>query len=57
VHAGSWPHPAAALHFLDASYYAELGRLLELGFFDLMFFDDRLAMPGIYGDSVAEAVR
>ena len=22
-----------------------------------MFFDDRLAMPGIYGGSVAEAVR
>ena len=22
-----------------------------------MFFDDRLAMPGVYGDSVAEAVR
>ena len=27
------------------------------GCFDLMFFDDRLAMPGIYGGSVAEAVR
>ena len=23
----------------------------------MMFFDDRLAMPGIYGGSVAEAVR
>ncbi|MER5916691.1 LLM class flavin-dependent oxidoreductase [Streptomyces sp. NPDC001982] len=57
VYAGSWRHPAADLRFLDASYYAELGRLLELGCFDLMFFDDRLAMPGIYGDSVAEAVR
>ncbi len=32
------------------------GRTLEEGCFDLMFFDDRLAMPGIYGGSVAEAV-
>ena len=23
----------------------------------MMFFDDRLAMPGIYGGSVADAVR
>ncbi|UGQ15057.1 LLM class flavin-dependent oxidoreductase [Yinghuangia sp. ASG 101] len=57
VYAGSWRHPAADLRFLEAGYYADLGRLLELGCFDLMFFDDRLAMPGIYGDSVAEAVR
>jgi alkanesulfonate monooxygenase SsuD/methylene tetrahydromethanopterin reductase-like flavin-dependent oxidoreductase (luciferase family) len=57
VYAGSWRHPAADLHFLDASYYVRLGQLLESGCFDLMFFDDRLAMPGIYGGSVAEAVR
>ncbi|HVW31099.1 MAG TPA: LLM class flavin-dependent oxidoreductase, partial [Acidimicrobiia bacterium] len=36
---------------------AKIGRQLEEGLFDLMFFDDRLAMPGIYGGSVAEAVR
>ena len=41
----------------DAGYYAKLGRTLEEGCFDMMFFDDRLAMPGIYGGSVAEAVR
>jgi FMN-dependent oxidoreductase (nitrilotriacetate monooxygenase family) len=40
-----------------ASYYAKLGRTLEEGCFDMMFFDDRLAMPGIYGGSVAEAVQ
>ena len=57
VYAGSWRHPAADLRFLQADYYADLGRLLEAGCFDLMFFDDRLAMPGVYGDSVAEAVR
>jgi len=42
---------------LKASYYAKLGRTLEEGCFDMMFFDDRLAMPGIYGGSVADAVR
>jgi FMN-dependent oxidoreductase (nitrilotriacetate monooxygenase family) len=57
VYAGSWRHPATDHGFLDARYYAELGRTLEEGCFDMMFFDDRLAMPGIYGGSVADAVR
>ena len=41
----------------SSRYYQKLGRILEEGCFDMMFFDDRLAMPGIYGGSVAEAVR
>ncbi len=57
VYAGSWRHPAADHGFLTQEYYQKLGRTLEEGCFDLMFFDDRLAMPGIYGGSVAEAVR
>jgi FMN-dependent oxidoreductase (nitrilotriacetate monooxygenase family) len=57
VYSGSWRHPATEHGFLDASYYQKLGRTLEEGCFDMMFFDDRLAMPGIYGGSVAEAVR
>jgi FMN-dependent oxidoreductase (nitrilotriacetate monooxygenase family) len=57
VYAGSWRHPATEHGFLDASYYQKLGRTLEEGCFDMMFYDDRLAMPGIYGGSVAEAVR
>ncbi|HXP32765.1 MAG TPA: LLM class flavin-dependent oxidoreductase [Acidimicrobiales bacterium] len=57
VYAGSWRHPATEHGFLTAGYYAKLGRTLEEGCFDMMFFDDRLAMPGIYGGSVAEAVR
>ena len=56
VYAGSWRHPATEHRYLDASYYAQIGRQLEEGCFDLMFFDDRLAMPGVYGGSVAEAV-
>jgi FMN-dependent oxidoreductase (nitrilotriacetate monooxygenase family) len=57
VYTGSWRHPATEHAFLTASYYEKLGRTLEDGCFDLMFFDDRLAMPGIYAGSVAEAVR
>src|ERR1700754_1761546 len=57
VYAGSWRHPATEHGYLDASYYAKIGRQLEEGCFDMMFFDDRLAMPGIYGGSVADAVR
>ncbi|MGA2838142.1 MAG: LLM class flavin-dependent oxidoreductase [Acidimicrobiales bacterium] len=57
VYAGSWRHPATEHGFLQASYYQKLGRILEEGCFDMMFFDDRLAMPSIYGGSVVEAVR
>ena len=57
VYAGSWRHPATEHGFLDQRYYQKLGRTLEDGCFDMMFFDDRLAMPGIYAGSVAEAVR
>src|SRR5271166_973377 len=56
VYAGSWRHPATEHRYLDASHYAKIGRQLEEGCFDLMFFDDRLAMPGVYGGPVAEAV-
>jgi FMN-dependent oxidoreductase (nitrilotriacetate monooxygenase family) len=57
VYAGSWRHPATEHGFLSKRYYEKLGRTLEDGCFDMMFFDDRLAMPGIYGGSVADAVR
>src|SRR5262249_60056777 len=57
VYAGSWRHPATEHGFLDQRFYQKLGRTLEDGCFDLMFFDDRLAMPGIYGGTVADAVR
>ena len=57
VYAGSWRHPASSHGFLTPDYYKRLGQTLEEGCFDMMFFDDRLAMPGIYGGSVADAVR
>jgi FMN-dependent oxidoreductase (nitrilotriacetate monooxygenase family) len=57
VYAGSWRHPATEHGFLTSGYYAKLGRTLEDGCFDMMFFDDRLAMPAIYEHSVEQAVR
>jgi FMN-dependent oxidoreductase (nitrilotriacetate monooxygenase family) len=57
VYAGSWRHPATEHGFLNQRYYQKLGRTLEDGCFDMLFFDDRLAMPGVYGGSVADAVR
>jgi FMN-dependent oxidoreductase (nitrilotriacetate monooxygenase family) len=57
VYAGSWRHPATEHAFLDKEYYEQIARTLERGCFDLMFFDDRLAMPGVYAASVAQAVR
>jgi FMN-dependent oxidoreductase (nitrilotriacetate monooxygenase family) len=57
VYAGAWRHPQADPGFLTARYYQHIGQVLEDGGFDLVFFDDRLAMPGIYGDSVVETVR
>nr|WP_018506011.1 LLM class flavin-dependent oxidoreductase [Parafrankia discariae] len=57
VYSGSWRYPSSAHDFLDLRYYQRIARVLEEGTFDLMFFDDRLAMPSIYGDSTADAVR
>jgi len=57
VFAGSWRYPSAELGFLDMGYYQKIGRALEDGLFDMVFFDDRLAMPATYGDSPTEAVR
>ena len=45
----AWRHPEARLDFLSADYFQHIGRTLERGCFDLGFFDDRLAMPDMYG--------
>ncbi|SQD94357.1 Dibenzothiophene desulfurization enzyme A [Parafrankia sp. Ea1.12] len=57
VYSGSWRYPSSAHDFLDLRYYQRIARVLEEGTFDLMFFDDRLAMPSIYNASPADAVR
>lgn len=58
---GSWRHPASMSDFLTPSYYQRIARTLEDAKFDMAFFDDRLAMPDIYGndhrESVAHGVR
>ena len=53
---GSWRHPAAATDYLTPDYFQRLGRVLEDGKFHLAFFDDRLAMPDIFGHDHREAV-
>lgn len=53
---GSWRHPASTSDFLTPQYFQRIARTLEDARFDLAFFDDRLAMPEIYGDSADLAV-
>lgn len=45
----SWRHPEARVDCTSPDYYRHIGRVLEAGKFDLGFFDDRLAMPDMYG--------
>ena len=45
----AWRHPAARHDVTSADYYQHIGRVLEAGKFDLGFFDDRLAMPDMFG--------
>jgi FMN-dependent oxidoreductase (nitrilotriacetate monooxygenase family) len=55
-YAGSWRHPSSMTDYLTPEYYQRVARTLEDGKFDMAFFDDRLAMPDIYGDSHRETV-
>ncbi len=52
----AWRHPDARLDFMSAGYYRDLARLLEHGKFDIGFFDDRLAMPDMFGKDHAHTV-
>jgi FMN-dependent oxidoreductase (nitrilotriacetate monooxygenase family) len=52
----AWRHPEARLDFMSADYYRHIGRTLERGMFDVGFFDDRLAMPDMYGGDHAHTV-
>ena len=57
----SWRHPEARTDTTSPDYYRHIGRVLEAGKFDLGFFDDRLAMPDLYGGNhehtVANGIR
>ncbi|HYZ24975.1 MAG TPA: NtaA/DmoA family FMN-dependent monooxygenase [Rhodopila sp.] len=54
--ASAWRHPESRTDFCSAAYYQRIGQVLEEGKFQLAFFDDRLAMPDIYGSNPAEVV-
>lgn len=54
---GAWAHLSSDLGVVDPQYYINLARSVERGGFDILFFDDRLAMPAVYGDSIAETAR
>jgi FMN-dependent oxidoreductase (nitrilotriacetate monooxygenase family) len=53
---GSWRHPSSMSDFTSPEYYQRIARTLEDAKFDLAFFDDRLAMPDIYGNDHRETV-
>jgi FMN-dependent oxidoreductase (nitrilotriacetate monooxygenase family) len=47
--ASSWRHPESRTDFTSPEYFERIARVLEEGKFQLAFFDDRLAMPDMYG--------
>ena len=53
----SWRHPDARTDTYSPEYYQHIARVLEEGKFDVGFFDDRLAMPDMYGGDHAETVK
>lgn len=53
----SWMHERADRGILDAKFYINLAQTLERTGFDLMFFDDRLAMPAAYQGSIDETIK
>jgi FMN-dependent oxidoreductase (nitrilotriacetate monooxygenase family) len=54
---GGWRHPEAGGDLLSASYYQDLGRLLEEGRFDMVFLADILAVPDLLNDSLDSQLR
>lgn len=53
----SWRHPDARTDTYSPEYYQHIGQVLEAGKFDVGFFDDRLAMPDMYGGDHAHTVQ
>jgi len=52
----SWRHPDARTDSYSPQYYQHIARVLEEGKFDAGFFDDRLAMPDMFGGDHAHTV-
>jgi FMN-dependent oxidoreductase (nitrilotriacetate monooxygenase family) len=55
--ASSWRHPESRTDSTSAAFYQRIAQILEEGKFDLGFFDDRLAMPDMYGGDHAHTVQ
>ncbi|MBF4163117.1 LLM class flavin-dependent oxidoreductase [Nocardioides acrostichi] len=53
----AWRHPGSSPAFLEPDYYHRIGRTLERGTFDFVFFADLLAVPTNYGGDETEALR
>lgn len=53
----AWRHPGSDPAFLTPEYYHRIGRILERGTFDFVFFADLLAVPTNYGGTQDEALR
>ncbi|MBO9532714.1 MAG: NtaA/DmoA family FMN-dependent monooxygenase [Solirubrobacteraceae bacterium] len=53
----AWRHPGSTGNYFDPGYYHRLGRTLERGKFDFVFFADLLAGPSRYGGGIAEGLR
>lgn len=55
---GAWRYPSSQQHrFLDPEYYQHIARTLEQGKFDLIFFADKLAVPGRFPKAMEESLR
>ncbi|MCH9673953.1 MAG: LLM class flavin-dependent oxidoreductase [Gammaproteobacteria bacterium] len=53
----SWRHPDARTDTYSPEYYQHIARVLEEGKFDIGFFDDRLAMPDMFGGDHGHTVQ
>lgn len=53
----AWRHPDARTDTYSPEYYQHIAKVLEAGKFDIGFFDDRLAMPDMYGGDHAHTVQ
>ena len=56
-HHGGWRYPAADRNLLSLDYYRNVGRILEEGRFDLIFFADILAIPNRYEGKLDSQLR
>ena len=53
----AWRHPGSDTDFTSPEYYHRIGRILERGKFDFVFFADLLAAPAQYGADITEPLR